>query len=171
MGSLAPTPKIAIVGGGPSGLSLAALLESKGVTDYVVYERSGPEVIPRGACLDLHPGSGQKVFKDIGAFDEMKAVGRWGKATVHYFTNHLLERLFEFGDGRDAPEVDRYDIRRILLSHIPKEKVRFSSGVKASYRDDDGKIVLELATGEKASGFLVVVGADGAFSKIRHLVN
>ena len=164
------TPKIAIIGAGPSGLSLAALLESKGIVDFMVYERSGPEVLPRGAKLDLHPGNGQRVFKDIGAFEDMKKVGRWGEATLHYFTNHNLDRLFEFGKGRDAPEVDRSDIRKILLSRIPKEKVLFRMGVQDSYRDENGQIVLEFTNGEKLSGFTLVVGADGVLSKIRHLV-
>lgn len=168
---MASTPAIAIVGGGPAGLSLAALLERKGVTDYIVFERSAPETVPRGSCLDLHTGSGQKVFRDIGAYDEMKEAGRWGEASIHYIVNHHLERLFEFGEGRDAPEVDRWDIRRILLNHIPKDKVRFSSAVERAYRAESGSVTLEFTSGETMSGFKLVVGADGAFSKIRPLVN
>ena len=169
MGSLS-TPEIAIVGGGPSGLSLAALLEAYGVTDYIVYERSDRETIPRGACLDLHVGSGQKVFKEVGAFEELQKCGRWGEATNHIIANRHLESLFEFGEGRDAPEVDRYDIRRMLLGRIPEEKVRFRAGVDGAERDESGKIVLTLSDGTTASGFRLVIGADGAFSKIRHLV-
>jgi 2-polyprenyl-6-methoxyphenol hydroxylase-like FAD-dependent oxidoreductase len=164
-------PSIAIIGGGPSGLSLAALLEAYGVKDYVVYERSDRETKPRGACLDLHPGSGQKVFKEIGAFDELRKVGRWGEETIHYICNTKLDRLFEFGEGRDAPEVDRYDIRRILLGVIPDEKVRWRCGVESSKRDENGQIVLKLTNGRSVSGFKLIIGADGAYSQIRHLVS
>lgn len=164
-------PSIAIVGGGPSGLALAALLEAYGVKDYIVYERSDRETRPRGACLDLHPGSGQKVFKEIGAHEELKKYGRWGEETIHYICNTKLERLFEFGEGRDAPEVDRYDIRRILLGVIPDKKVRWRSGVESAERDEKGQIVLKLTDGETVSGFKLVIGADGAYSKIRHLVS
>ena len=162
---------IAIVGGGPSGLAFAALLEAYGVQDYVVYERSARETRPRGACLDLHPGSGQKVFKEIGAYEELKKYGRWGEETIHYICNTKLDRLFEFGEGRDAPEVDRYDIRRILLGTIPEDKIRWRCGVESAERNNKGDIVLKLTNGTAASGFKMVIGSDGAYSKIRHLVS
>ena len=97
--------------------------------------------------------------------------GRWGEETIHYICNSKMDRLFEFGEGRDAPEVDRSDIRRILLNVIPEEKVRWRSGVQRAERDANGKIVLQLTDGTTATGFKLVIGADGAFSKIRPLVS
>jgi 2-polyprenyl-6-methoxyphenol hydroxylase-like FAD-dependent oxidoreductase len=40
--------KIAIVGAGPSGLALAAILEKQGGFDYVLYESSAENIPPRG---------------------------------------------------------------------------------------------------------------------------
>lgn len=163
-------PAIAIVGGGPSGLALAGLLETKGIEDYIVYERSAIDTPPRGSSLDLHPGSGQRVIKEIGAYDLLKKYGRWGGCTLHILCKQNLERVFDFGEGRDAPEVDRTNIRKILLSAIPPQKIRWKTGVTSTKRNAEGEIALQLTDGTEVSGFKLVVGADGAISKVRHLV-
>ncbi|KAK4683065.1 hypothetical protein QC764_121840 [Podospora pseudoanserina] len=162
--------KICIVGAGPSGLALGALLEKQGGWDYVIYESSAEDVPPRGGCLDLHPGSGQRALKDAGVFEEFKKYARYGDATIHRLFSHKGENFFEFGEGRDAPEIDRWALRKVLLSGIPKEKVHWKKPVTSTTRDENGQIVLNFADGTTASGFGLVVGADGTWSKVRHLV-
>lgn len=163
-------PSIAIIGAGPSGLSLGALLEVKGITDYVIYERGGESEPPRGGCLDLHVGSGQRVMKEAGIFGLFKESSRDGDATIHRLWNHNGEHVFSWGEGRDAPEIDRSELRKVLLSAIPKHKIVWGRGVERSERDTNGRVVLTFTDGTTASGFDLVVGADGTFSRIRHLV-
>ena len=163
-------PVIAIVGGGPSGLALAAILERKGL-DYIVYERSQRDVPPRGGCLDLHPGSGQRAMREAGVFEEFQKHSRTGDATIHLLYNHHGEQVFEFGKGRDAPEIDRWAIREVLLTGIPEHKIVWSKGVEQAQRDENGRVVLTFTDGTTATGFKLVVGADGTYSKIRHLVS
>lgn len=163
------SPKIAIVGGGPSGLALGALLEKRGI-DFIIYERSREDVAPRGGCLDLHPGSGQRAMKEAGVFDEFKENSRDGEATIHRLYDHKGNEVFRFGEGRDAPEIDRWAIRKVLLGAIPKEKVCWEKELQSADRDENGQVILSFTDGTKASGFKLVVGADGTFSKIRHLV-
>ena len=160
---------IAIVGGGPSGLALAAVLQQMGI-DYVVYECTARDAPPHGGCLDLHPGSGQRAMKEAGVFAEFKKYSRDGDATIHLLYNHKGELIFKFGEGRDSPEMDRWTIRKVLLTHIPDEKVIWSKGVETAERDENGHIVLTFTDGTTASGFKLVVGADGTRSKVRHLV-
>ncbi|CAH0051363.1 unnamed protein product [Clonostachys solani] len=164
-------PKIAIVGAGPSGLSLAAILEKTGVSDYVIYERGAEDEPPRGGCLDLHTGSGQRVMKEAGLFDLFKANSRDGDATIHRLYNHQGQHVYTWGEGRDAPEIDRNQLRKVLLDPIPKHRIIWDKGIQSSSRDPKtGQVVLTFTDGSSASGFDLVVGADGTFSKIRHLI-
>ncbi|ENH66720.1 hypothetical protein FOC1_g10007367 [Fusarium oxysporum f. sp. cubense race 1] len=162
-------PEIAIVGGGPAGLALAAILEKNNI-DYIVYERSSEQSQPRGGCLDLHVGSGQRAMHEAGVYDEFKKNSRDGDATIHLLYDHQGNKLLAFGEGRDAPEIDRWQLRNVLLTGIPKHKIIWSKPVASSHRNEEGQIVLTFTDGTTASGFNLVVGADGTNSKIRHLV-
>lgn len=61
--------KIAIVGGGPGGLTLARLLEISGA-DVAVYERDrSREARVQGSALDLHEDSGLAALKAGGLME------------------------------------------------------------------------------------------------------
>ena len=162
-------PDIAIVGGGPSGLALAGMLERAGF-DFIVYERTAKDSPPQGGCLDLHVGSGQDAMREAGCYEEFKRHGRLGNATIHRVWDNNGNIVFAWGEGRDAPEIDRFQLKRALLTTIPEEKIMWRKGVISSTRDKEGHIVLSFADGTTASGFKLVVGADGTWTKIRHLV-
>jgi tetracycline resistance monooxygenase len=57
--------KVAIIGAGPVGLTIAILLQQKGI-DVTVYERDkNPQARIWGGTLDLHKDSGQEVIKKL----------------------------------------------------------------------------------------------------------
>ena len=65
--------KIAIIGGGPGGLTLARLLQQKGA-NVKVYERDfSINSRVQGAIVDLHFDSGLKVIEAAGLTDAFKA--------------------------------------------------------------------------------------------------
>src|SRR5262245_36645756 len=65
--------KIAIVGGGPGGLTLARILQMHGA-DVTVYERDiSKDARAQGATLDLHHDSGLKALREAGLMDAFKA--------------------------------------------------------------------------------------------------
>ena len=67
---LTDNKKIAIVGGGMAGLTLARLLQMK-QADVRVYERDvNREVRVQGSTLDLHEGSGLEAMKRAGLLEE-----------------------------------------------------------------------------------------------------
>lgn len=162
-------PSIAIIGGGPCGLTLARLLEGKGI-DYLVYERDESENSNRaGGSLDIHPPTGQHALRECGLFEEFKRYARYDD-TVFTLTDKLGNKLLHLGQDRDAPEIDRHDLRQILLAAVPKDKIKWGYELKSVTTDDDNRPVLQFANGEVLSGFKLVVGADGAWSKVRKMV-
>lgn len=163
-------PPIAIIGGGPCGLTLARLLEVKGI-DYVVYEKDESEFSRQvGGCLDIHANDGQVAIKKCLLFDNFKMAARWD-ATVMVIADKGGNSWHSAGEGRDAPEIDRPQLRQMLLESIPKEKIRWGHGLKSAKIGNDGKPVLEFTNGSTVSGFKLVVGADGIWSKVRPLVS
>ncbi|KAH7178900.1 hypothetical protein DER46DRAFT_495439 [Fusarium sp. MPI-SDFR-AT-0072] len=160
-------PEIAIVSRGPAGLASAAILEKNHI-EYIVYERSSEQSQPRGGCLDLHVGNGQRAMHEAGVFDEFKKNSRDGDATIHLLYDHRGNKLLAFGEDQDSPEIDRWQLRNSLLTGSPKDKIIWSKPVARSHRNEQVHIVLTFADGTGASGFKLVVGADGTNSKIRH---
>lgn len=162
-------PAIAIIGGGPCGLTLANLLERKGIT-YVVYERDeSPSSNREGGSLDLHPNTGQLALREAGLFDEFKKCARY-EDTVFSIADKSGSKILELGQGRDAPEIDRSELRRLLLDAIPKEKVVWGHKLSTVELGKDNRPVLRFTNGTVLSGFKLIVGADGAWSKVRRLV-
>lgn len=161
--------EIAIIGGGPSGLSLAGILERAGMS-YVIYEKYARDEIPLGGCLDMHKGSGHAAMEQAGCYAEFRKYGRLGPATIHQVWAHSGHEVFAWGEGKDAPELDRFQIKKALLTTVPDARIRWHTGLLKAERDSQGKIVLHLSDGTTATGFKLVVGADGTWSKVRSLV-
>ncbi len=168
--------KIAIVGGGPGGLTLARLLQLKGA-DVKVYERDvNKDVRVQGATLDLHVESGLKALEHAGLMEAFKANYRPGadkirivdsNATIFY-DQHTEEVEEDFNDEHFRPEIDRGPLRNILLESLQPDTVVWDSQfttmsqVGAAWK-------LEFKNGSTAMADLVI-GADGANSKIRPFV-
>lgn len=160
---------IVIIGGGPCGLTLARLLECKGI-DYVVYERDESESTERaGGSLDIHAETGQQALKDGGVFDKFKSYARYDDTSVAIADQHG-NIVLQMGQGRDAPEIDRGDLRKILLESIPKDKIKWGHKLISASIGEDQRPVLQFANGVVLSGLKLVVGADGAWSKVRKVV-
>jgi 2-polyprenyl-6-methoxyphenol hydroxylase-like FAD-dependent oxidoreductase len=163
------TPSIAIIGAGPCGLTLARLLERNDI-DYVVYERDESETSNvSGGALDLHPETGQNALREAGLFDEFKKYARYEDTLFTLADKHGAKHL-QIGEGRDAPEIDRVELRKILLASIPKDKIKWGHTLASAKLGADGKPVLHFANGVVVSGFKLTVGTDGGWSKLRSMV-
>ncbi|PVH84286.1 FAD/NAD(P)-binding domain-containing protein [Cadophora sp. DSE1049] len=163
-------PRIAIIGGGPCGLTLARLLECKGIT-YTVFERDSSATSngAAGGSLDIHAETGQRALREAGLFEEFKKFARYDDTAVA-IADKRGKRVLEMGQERDAPEIDRSDLRRILLESIPKDKIKWGHALASAERGGEGSPVLKFANGAVLDGFKLVVGADGGWSKVRRLV-
>jgi 2-polyprenyl-6-methoxyphenol hydroxylase-like FAD-dependent oxidoreductase len=164
-------PAIAILGAGPAGLTLGRLLHLANI-DFVIFEReeSASKAFNRGGTLDLHNDSGQLALKEAGLYDQFKALAR------HNVTNRIADSqgtvyMEPSGeDEGDKPEIDRKDLRKLLLSSVPEENVRWASKIQSVQKDANGSVSIQFANGSTESGFRLVIGADGAWSKARALV-
>ena len=66
-----PSIRVAIVGAGPVGLTLARLLLNKPNIDIVVFEsEKSRDVRGQGGSLDLHTTTGIAALKEAGLYDE-----------------------------------------------------------------------------------------------------
>ena len=168
--------EIAIIGGGPGGLTLARLLQLKGLS-VKVYERDvNKEVRIQGGALDLHTESGLMALEKAGLLNEFKTHYRPGAELVRVLNNqakicsdeHLEGRTAKFGNKNHRPEIDRGPLRNILLNSLQSGTVVWNSHiVSIEPVENKWKIIFENGNTVIAD---IVIGADGANSKIRPFV-
>jgi 2-polyprenyl-6-methoxyphenol hydroxylase-like FAD-dependent oxidoreductase len=164
--------RIAIVGGGPGGLTLARLLQMHG-RDVVVYERDADPYGRgnRGATLDLHESGGLEALRRAGLMDAFRAAYRPGADRLVFVDREGTTIFDEFASadvGEERPEIDRGPLRTLLLDSLSLGTVRWGHKFNALTRRDDGN-ELHFANGANASAGLVVA-ADGAHSALRPYV-
>lgn len=167
------TPPIAILGAGPSGLVLGRLLEVANIA-YIIFERdeSATWAVGRGGTLDLHAGSGQLALQEAGLLPKFKSLARYEQTTIIADAKGTIHAKLSDSGDEDSPEIDRRDLRALLLDSVPANKVRWNLRVRHVQRDvRDESMSVHFADGSIESGFRLVVGADGAWSKARSLVS
>ncbi|GIG68148.1 FAD-dependent oxidoreductase [Phytomonospora endophytica] len=163
------TEPITIVGAGLGGLALASVLHRHGLPSRVLDLDASPTAREQGGLLDMHEESGQAALAAAGlsgAFADLVFTG--GDAT-RVIDRHGVTHLEDDGDG-SRPEIERGDLRRILLSSLPPGTVHWGAKVREVRALGGGRHALVLDGGETvATGALV--GADGAWSKVRPLLS
>lgn len=163
--------KIAIVGGGPGGLTLARLLQMKGV-NVKVYERDlNKEARVQGATLDLHQESGLKAISEAGLMEAFKANFRPGADRLRIVDKNatiLLDDVDHENGEMFRPEIDRGPLRKILLESLQPETVVWNSHFIEMTPENNGW-KLEFKNGSTVYAD-IVIAADGANSKIRPFI-
>lgn len=163
--------RIAIVGAGPGGLTLARILHRHGMTVSVFERESGPFERPQGGTLDLHAESGQLALRRAGLEDAFKRIARYEDQGSRLM-NHHGHLLYEAPnpEAGERPEVDRTALRQALLDSLPLGCVNWGAGIDAVDPVGDGRWTLH--QGALTHGpFDLVVGSDGAWSKVRPLLS
>ncbi|PFH59106.1 hypothetical protein XA68_12797 [Ophiocordyceps unilateralis] len=171
-------PRIAIAGGGPSGLALSLLLRRYGIgsTVYELRHKPRPEELaePSG-MLDLHEESGLTVMRECGLWEGFQAkVGDCSEA-MRVLRSDGVEVHADDGRGEPRPEIPRHGLIRLLAEKLPDDAVRWGSKVAAVRRSrnpetDAVEATVELAGSDSAT-YDLVIGADGAWSRVRALVS
>lgn len=165
--------QIAIVGGGPGGLTLARLLLLKGA-NVKVYERDlNKDARVQGSPLDLHDESGLAAITKAGLLDEFKknylpGADRKIITNEHaeiFFSDHETKQIENFGHEHFRPEIDRGTLRRILLESLQPETVVWDRQFTHMEPQQEGWL-LHFKNAPSAYAD-IVIAADGANSRIR----
>jgi 2-polyprenyl-6-methoxyphenol hydroxylase-like FAD-dependent oxidoreductase len=163
--------KIAIVGGGPGGLTLARLLQQSGA-QVVVYERDqSRSARVQGSALDLHEGSGLAALEAAGLMEEFWAnhrpdLDRLRLTDACGTVLHDHARRMS-GTGK-RPEIERGPLRDLLLDSLLCETVEWDCKLESAEMQGE-RVLLRFAGGKTALAD-IAIGSDGANSRLRELV-
>lgn len=153
--------KVAIIGGGPVGLTTARLLQMNRV-EVVVYERDRNEYARiSGGTLDLHEDTGQKAMAKAGILNEFFGNSRPTGMCVSDLTGKVLLKM---KPDPSKPEIDRPVLRKLLLDSLLPGTVVWNTQIIDLKRNAEGYEILS----KEGSYFAdVVIVADGGMSKAR----
>ncbi|WP_405962242.1 FAD-dependent monooxygenase [Streptomyces sp. NBC_00723] len=161
--------RIAVVGSGPAGLTFARVLHRHG-HPVTVFERDpARDARPPGGTLDLHEGLGQRALDKAGLLAEFQALSRpEGQAMRILDTDGTVLRDWRpRPDDRANPEIDRGQLRDLLLGPLD---VRWGRGVTEVVPQSRDGVLVHFADGRQET-FDLVIGADGAWSRVRPAVS
>ncbi|MGB7654833.1 MAG: bifunctional 3-(3-hydroxy-phenyl)propionate/3-hydroxycinnamic acid hydroxylase [Novosphingobium sp.] len=165
---------VLIVGGGPTGVTLAVLLAKRGVSVIVAEQEAQIYPLPRAAHIDHE---GMRILQEAGVADAVIATSR--SAGRYDFLNAKGDLLLRF-EGGDSLGPGGWPAANMI--HQPSVEAELRGALAAcpgarlnsgwelkSFADDGAGVTATLATpeGEKALRARYLIGADGARSPVR----
>jgi 2-polyprenyl-6-methoxyphenol hydroxylase-like FAD-dependent oxidoreductase len=170
-----PQPRIAIIGGGPAGLTVGVLLHKSGIPFTIFELRQKPtieEMAQPVGMLDLHEESGLAAIRKCDLFDDfMSLTGDCAQVTkISDKDGSILFADAEEGENR--PEISRHALNQLLISNLPADTIKWGHKLLSatnSTRSGHTEIELDFGANDKQA-FDLVIGADGAWSRVRNLL-
>ncbi|WP_314219928.1 FAD-dependent oxidoreductase [Streptomyces zaehneri] len=162
---------VAIIGAGLGGLTLARVLHVHGIEAAVLDLDASPGARTQGGMLDIHLDSGQEALRAAGLHEEFRTLVLPGGQATRVLDKDAVVRFEGADDGTgERPEVDRGALRDLLLNALPQGTVRWGAKVTGARPLGAGRHEVRLEDGSAFTTDLLV-GADGAWSRIRPLLS
>ena len=163
---------LVIIGAGLGGLTTARVLHTRGISSTIFELEPDRDARVQGGMLDIHQDNGQPAVRAADLWEQFEQIiHRGGEAT-----RVLDSRATVLRDDRDTgelkrPEVDRGQLRDMLIDSLPADAIQWGHRVTAvrSTPTGSGRFEIEFADGTSVTTGLLI-GADGAWSKVRPLL-